>query len=325
MVSGGWDHAGAERAAAAERSGRAGCAASGGPACGPQLIAAVRPGVPGRASSPSTPATRYSGARSAGWLPARGRRAGGRGLCAASPASGGPLRAGLTWTRSSRRPSPRWHKQEPAGLLPGTGLRVRRQPPGAVHASRRGVGTCRTPGLRKTGSPACRDRPAARPAGLPDQRSAACGPSAASPFCHAHGATWKVNGRPEPGGFAARYLDDHPVRVHERIIVDSLPRAAEAGGPVRAPAAVRRARGQGPAVRRDDHGAVPGRQRGVLAAGPDRAGMAGSVRQEEQRDRAAGLVPPGGHRPGRGQRLGRRVSPRRLADAPPRLRGQDTS
>ena len=43
------------------------------------------------------------------------------------------------------------------------------------------------------------------------------------PFCHAHGATWKVNGRPGPGGFAARYLDDHPVPVHERIFVDSLP------------------------------------------------------------------------------------------------------
>ena len=26
-----------------------------------------------------------------------------------------------------------------------------------------------------------------------------------------------------PGGFAARYLDDHPVPVHERIFLDSLP------------------------------------------------------------------------------------------------------
>ncbi|HEX6520872.1 MAG TPA: hypothetical protein VF070_12810, partial [Streptosporangiaceae bacterium] len=42
-------------------------------------------------------------------------------------------------------------------------------------------------------------------------------------FCQGHGATWKVNGRPVPGGFAARYLDDAPVPVHERIFVGSLP------------------------------------------------------------------------------------------------------
>ena len=43
------------------------------------------------------------------------------------------------------------------------------------------------------------------------------------PFCQGHGATWKVNGRPEPGGFAARYGDDDPVPGHERIFAGSLP------------------------------------------------------------------------------------------------------
>jgi integrase len=43
------------------------------------------------------------------------------------------------------------------------------------------------------------------------------------PFCQGHGVTWKVNGRPEPGGFAGRYLDGDPVPGHERIFVDSLP------------------------------------------------------------------------------------------------------
>jgi integrase len=43
------------------------------------------------------------------------------------------------------------------------------------------------------------------------------------PFCQNHGATWKVNGRPEPGGFAGWYLDDDPVPGHERIFLDSLP------------------------------------------------------------------------------------------------------
>ena len=34
------------------------------------------------------------------------------------------------------------------GLLPGTRLQARRPPPAAVHASQRGLGTCRTSGCR---------------------------------------------------------------------------------------------------------------------------------------------------------------------------------
>jgi integrase len=43
------------------------------------------------------------------------------------------------------------------------------------------------------------------------------------PFCHGHGNTWKVNGRPDAAEFAAGYTDNNPVPGHERIRLHTLP------------------------------------------------------------------------------------------------------
>ena len=146
---------------------------------------------------------------------------GGRGLCAAHhdrwTAEGRPdLDAFIAAT------SPRWHKQEPLACCraPGCGRGVSRQ------------GLCMRHGAawERAGRPDADEWLASVPVTVPppgqqDCLVRFCGLRAERgiPFCHAHGATWKVNGRPEPGGFAGRYLDDHPVPVHERIFVDSLP------------------------------------------------------------------------------------------------------
>lgn len=42
------------------------------------------------------------------------------------------------------------------------------------------------------------------------------------PFCHGHGSTWKVNGRPGVQEFAGSYADDDPVPGHERIYLHGL-------------------------------------------------------------------------------------------------------
>jgi len=64
----------------------------------------------------------------------------------------------------------------------------------------------------------------APPAGQQDCLVGVCGLWAERdiPFCMGHGLRWKESGRPEPGSFAARYLDD-PVLAHERIFLDRLP------------------------------------------------------------------------------------------------------
>jgi hypothetical protein len=43
------------------------------------------------------------------------------------------------------------------------------------------------------------------------------------PFCLSHGSAWRAAGRPEPGAFAGRYLDEDPVPDGDRIFLDSLP------------------------------------------------------------------------------------------------------
>ena len=66
---------------------------------------------------------------------------------------------------------------------------------------------------------------------------------------------------------------------------------------------------------------LAGRKRLLLAARPQRAGLAGRLpapcHPEPAPGRAAGLRAPQGHRPRRGRGLGQRVSPRHLAPAPP--------
>ena len=109
-----------------------------------KLIAAVRPEF-APARSPSTPPTRYSAARSAGWLPARGRR-GAAGACAPLTTTGGPLRGRPNPDTRHRGDEPPLAQAGTPGLLPGTRLRARRPPPATVHVSQRGLGTCRTPG-----------------------------------------------------------------------------------------------------------------------------------------------------------------------------------
>ena len=146
---------------------------------------------------------------------------GGRGLCAAHhdrwTAEGRPdLDAFVAAT------SPRWHKQEPLACCraPGCGRGVTRQRLCMRHGA----------AWERAGHPDADEWLAGIPAtvappGQQDCLVSFCGLWAGRgiPFCQGHGATWKVNGRPEPGGFAARYLDGDPVPVHERIFVDSLP------------------------------------------------------------------------------------------------------
>jgi len=146
---------------------------------------------------------------------------GGRGLCAAHhdrwTAEGRPgLDAFVAAT------SPRWHKQSPLACCraPGCGRGVRRQRLCTRHSA----------AWERAGRPDVDEwlagLPATvAPAGQQDCLVGFCGLWAEHdiPFCQNHGATWKVNGRPEPAGFAARYLDDDPVPGHERIFLDSLP------------------------------------------------------------------------------------------------------
>jgi integrase len=118
--------------------------------------------------------------------------------------------------------SPRWHRQEPLACCraPGCGRGVRRQ----------GMCTRHSAAWERAGRPDTDEWLAGVPATVTPggQRYClvgCCGLWAELdiPFCQGHGATWKVHGRPEPGGFAARYLDTDPVPGHERIFVDSLP------------------------------------------------------------------------------------------------------
>ena len=145
---------------------------------------------------------------------------GGRGLCAAHhdrwTAEGRPdLDAFVAAT------SPRWHKQEPLACCRAPGCRrgVRRQRLCTRHSA----------AWERAGRPDADEWlasvPVTVPQGQQDCLIGFCGLWAERdiPFCQAHGATWKVNGRPEPGGFAARYLDDDPVPGHERIFVGGLP------------------------------------------------------------------------------------------------------
>ena len=146
---------------------------------------------------------------------------GGRGLCSAHhdrwTAEGrGDLDAFVAST------SPRWQKQEPLACCRAPGCRrgVRRQRLCTRHSAAR----------ERAGRPDADERLASvpvtvPPAGQQDCLTGFCGlwTELDIPFCQGHGATWKVSGRPEPGGFAARYLYDDPVPGHERIFVESLP------------------------------------------------------------------------------------------------------
>ena len=130
---------------------------------------------------------------------------GGRGLCSAHhdrwTAEGrGDLDAFVAST------SPRWQKQEPLAA-PGPGCRrgVRRQRLCTRHSA----------AWERAGRPDADEwlvsvPVTVPPAGEQDCLIGFCGLWAelGIPFCQGHGATWKVNGRPEPGGFAARYGDD---------------------------------------------------------------------------------------------------------------------
>jgi len=146
---------------------------------------------------------------------------GGRGLCSAHhdrwTAEGrGDLDAFVAST------SPRWQKQEPLACCRAPGCRrgVRRQRLCTRHSA----------AWERAGRPDADEWLASVPVTVPpggqqDCLIGFCGlwTELDIPFCQGHGATWKVNGRPEPGGFAARYLYDDPVPGHERIFVDSLP------------------------------------------------------------------------------------------------------
>ena len=117
--------------------------------------------------------------------------------------------------------SPRWHKQEPLACCRAPGCRrgVRRQELCTRHSA----------AWERGGCPDADEWLACVPATMPPAGRQECLVGFCNlwaereiPFCQGHGATWKVHGQPEPGGFAARYLDDDPVPVHERIFVDSL-------------------------------------------------------------------------------------------------------
>ena len=127
---------------------------------------------------------------------------GGRGLCAAHHdrwmAVGRPdLDAFAAAT------SPRWHNQEPLACCraPSCGRGVRR----------RRLCTRHSAAWERAGRPDADEWLVGVPVTVPPAGQQDCLIGFCSlwterdiPFCQGHGATWKVNGRPEPGGFAAR-------------------------------------------------------------------------------------------------------------------------
>ena len=119
--------------------------------------------------------------------------------------------------------SPRWHKQEPLMCCnaPGCGRGVARQGLCSRHAAaweRSGE-----PGqqLWLTGVP---ETPVPSGQQLCGIGSCQLWAERAIPFCHGHGNTWKVNGRPDASGFADGYASDDPVPGHERIYLHDLTR-----------------------------------------------------------------------------------------------------
>ena len=102
--------------------------------------------------------------------------------------------------------------------------------------------------------------------------------------------------------------------------------AAEVGDPVRVAVPSRSAGHQDTAGGGDGAGQAPGRDERGVVAGPGRGRVADADRAARAARRrsagAAGLCPPPGLRPRRRRRLGGRVRPRGLADAPTRVRRQ---
>jgi integrase len=148
-----------------------------------------------------------------------GRTARGRGLC-----EGHHQR----WADEGRpdldsfaaTTSPRWRRQQPnaACRVPGCGYGVARGGLCQLHAQR----------WQRSGRPPLDAWLAGPPAVRQLAPDAAClishcglWPQADLPYCHAHAATWKVNGRPGPEQFALRFTETG-IPGHERIYLHQL-------------------------------------------------------------------------------------------------------
>ena len=148
-----------------------------------------------------------------------GRTARGRGLC-----EGHHQR----WAEEGRpdldhfaaTTSPRWRRQQPnAGCrIPECGYGVARDGMCQLHAQR----------WARSGRPALDAWLADPPAVKQPPPGATCllshcdlWPQADLPYCHSHAATWKVNGRPGPAVFAARFAETG-IPGHERIYLHQL-------------------------------------------------------------------------------------------------------
>jgi integrase len=116
---------------------------------------------------------------------------------------------------------PRWRKHAPLmGCdAPGCGRGVARQ----------GLCNRHAPAWERAGRPPLATWLAGIPETmpLPGQRLCLIGccrlqAETGIPFCYGHGGTWKVNGRPDPGGFAAAAAGNDPVPVYERIRLHPL-------------------------------------------------------------------------------------------------------
>jgi hypothetical protein len=117
--------------------------------------------------------------------------------------------------------SPRWHKQAPLMCCdaPGCGRGVARQ----------GLCTRHAAAWERAGEPGRQEWLASVPETPLPSGQQFCGIGSCQlqaerdiPFCHGHGKTWKVNGRPDAGGFAGSYAGDDPVPGHERIYLHDL-------------------------------------------------------------------------------------------------------
>ena len=211
----------------------------------------------------------------------------------------------------------------PAGRLPGPWLRPRRRASGLCPRHSDAWERAGRPdaGEWLAGVPA-----AETPPGQQECLVGFCGLWAERgiPFCLSHGSAWRAAGRPEPGSFASRYLDGDPVPDSERIVLGALAPQLK----LEIQYALQR--------RHDDReGKAPPRVVMSMVRFLASSGASSLLERTEQewrdetgnkRGKTTALLAWSRRQVAdlaEGARLGRRVSPRHLAAAPSRLRGQE--
>ena len=252
-----------------------------------------------------------------------------------SPPAAGPPAAGLCHGHRQRwaaRPAdvagfaaaadPRWRKNAPltSCRAPGCGYGVS-PPQGPVRTPRRRVGRAGTPTCR-AGWTRCRTTARSPAGGLPDRQLRAVG-RARKRLVPVAGSDLGTARTPGAAEFAARW-GRHGIPAASGSALDGLP-------------AQLKLEMQYALQRRHDEreGKAPPYVVMIMVRFLAASGASSLLERTEQewrdafgearqRGRAAGLVPPRRSPTcAARRRLGRRVSPRRLADAPPRLRGPD--